>query len=34
MRERAEMIGARLMISSRPGHGTEVSLALPLAQAL
>jgi two-component system sensor histidine kinase DegS len=30
MRERAEMIGARLVVSSRPGHGTEVSVALPL----
>jgi two-component system sensor histidine kinase DegS len=33
MRERAELIGARLVVSSRPGHGTEVSFALPLARA-
>lgn len=31
MRERAEMIRARLVVTARPGHGTEVSLALPLA---
>ncbi len=31
MRERAELIGARFVVTSRPGHGTEVSLALPLA---
>jgi two-component system sensor histidine kinase DegS len=30
MRERAELIGARFVVTSRPGHGTEVSLALPL----
>jgi two-component system sensor histidine kinase DegS len=33
MRERAELIGAKLVVSSRPGHGTEVSFALPLARA-
>jgi two-component system sensor histidine kinase DegS len=31
MRERAELIGAQLIVTSRPGHGTEVSVALPLA---
>lgn len=31
MRERAELIGARLIVASRPGHGTEVSVALPLS---
>lgn len=30
MRERAELIGARFVVSSHPGHGTEVSVALPL----
>jgi two-component system sensor histidine kinase DegS len=30
MHERAELVGARLVVSSRPGHGTEVSLTLPL----
>jgi two-component system sensor histidine kinase DegS len=32
MRERAELVGAQLVITSRPGHGTEVSVALPLAR--
>ncbi|MCS6841720.1 MAG: sensor histidine kinase [Roseiflexus sp.] len=32
MRERAELIGARLTVASRPGHGTEVTVALPLEQ--
>jgi two-component system sensor histidine kinase DegS len=31
MRERAELIGARFVVASRPGHGTEVTVALPLA---
>ncbi|HMO56845.1 MAG TPA: sensor histidine kinase [Roseiflexaceae bacterium] len=31
MRERAELIGARFAVSSKPGHGTEVRLTLPLA---
>jgi two-component system sensor histidine kinase DegS len=32
MRERAELVGAQLVVTSRPGHGTEVSVALPLAR--
>ncbi|GAB4159936.1 MAG: sensor histidine kinase [Roseiflexaceae bacterium] len=31
MRERAELVGARLMVASRPGHGTEVTVTLPLS---
>jgi two-component system sensor histidine kinase DegS len=30
MRERAELIGARFAVASRPGHGTEISLELAL----
>jgi two-component system sensor histidine kinase DegS len=30
MRERAELIGAQFSVASRPGHGTEVSVILPL----
>ncbi|MFV9504955.1 MAG: ATP-binding protein [Oscillochloridaceae bacterium umkhey_bin13] len=30
MRERAELIGARFVVTTRPGHGTEVALSLPL----
>jgi two-component system sensor histidine kinase DegS len=30
MRERAELIGATYHVTSRPGHGTEVALSLPL----
>lgn len=30
MRERAEMVGASYVVTSRPGHGTEVSVTLPL----
>lgn len=30
MRERAELIGAGFTVASRPGHGTEVQLSLPL----
>lgn len=30
MRERAELIGAQFSVASRPGHGTEVTVALPL----
>lgn len=31
MRERAELIGARLTVASRLGHGTEVNVVLPLS---
>jgi two-component system sensor histidine kinase DegS len=30
MRERAELIGARFTVASRPGHGTEVMVLLPI----
>lgn len=30
MRERAELIGARFVVSSSPGHGTEVAVTFPL----
>lgn len=30
MRERAELIGARFSVASSPGHGTEVSVILPI----
>ena len=30
MRERAEIIGARFSVASSPGHGTEVSVILPI----
>lgn len=30
MRERAELIGANLTVASRPGHGAEVTVLLPL----
>jgi two-component system, NarL family, sensor histidine kinase DegS len=30
MRERAELVGARLTVASRPGQGTEVSVTLPI----
>ncbi|NJM05525.1 sensor histidine kinase [Candidatus Gracilibacteria bacterium] len=30
MRERAELIGARFVVASSPGHGTEVRVELPL----
>lgn len=30
MRERAEMVGARYVVTSCPGHGTDVSVTLPL----
>jgi signal transduction histidine kinase len=33
MRERAERIGGRLSLRSRPGEGTEVSVTVPLAAA-
>ncbi len=31
MRERAELIGARFVVASRPGQGTEVTVKLPIA---
>lgn len=30
MRERAELIGARYLVTSRPGRGTEVSVSMPI----
>ncbi len=33
MKERAELIGGRLEIQSQPGHGTTVTLAVPLKSA-
>jgi two-component system sensor histidine kinase DegS len=30
MRERAELVGARFTVASRPGHGTEVTVVLPM----
>lgn len=30
MRERAELVGARFTVASRPGYGTEVAVTLPL----
>jgi two-component system sensor histidine kinase DegS len=32
MRERADLVGARLVVASKPGHGTEVVLTLPLSR--
>jgi nitrate/nitrite-specific signal transduction histidine kinase len=32
MRERAEAVGAELMMVSRSGHGTEVTLRWPATQ--
>jgi two-component system, NarL family, sensor histidine kinase DegS len=32
MRERAELIGAQFVVTTRLGHGTEVAVRLPLAQ--
>jgi two-component system, NarL family, sensor histidine kinase DegS len=34
MRERAELIGGKLNINSRPGYGTELTLLLPTSEAL
>lgn len=34
MRERAELVGARFIVTSRPGHGTEVTVSLPLQARL
>jgi two-component system sensor histidine kinase DegS len=31
MRERAELIGAQFTVASHPGHGTEVTVVLPVA---
>lgn len=31
MRERAELIGAEFTVTTRPGHGTEVALSLPIS---
>jgi two-component system sensor histidine kinase DegS len=31
MRERAELVGASLVVASKPGHGTEVIFTLPLS---
>jgi nitrate/nitrite-specific signal transduction histidine kinase len=33
MKERATQIGAQLELSSEPGHGTTVSVQLPLGRA-
>lgn len=33
MRERADLIDARFVVTSRPGHGTEVSVSLPMPTA-
>ena len=30
MRERAMLIGAQIGIASKPGHGTEITLSIPL----
>lgn len=30
MRERAELIGAKFLVSTKPGHGTEVTVSMPL----
>jgi two-component system sensor histidine kinase DegS len=30
MRERAELVGGRLTVASRPGHGTEVAVTMPV----
>jgi two-component system sensor histidine kinase DegS len=32
MRERADLVGASFLVTTRPGHGTEVSVSLPLLQ--
>ena len=34
MRERAELIGGRLRLSSQPGRGTDVEAWLPLGEPL
>jgi two-component system, NarL family, sensor histidine kinase DegS len=30
MRERAELVGARFVVTTKPGHGTEVSVSMPI----
>ena len=32
MRERAELVGANFVVTTRPGHGTEVAVSLPIVQ--
>ncbi|MBP1468178.1 sensor histidine kinase [Candidatus Chloroploca sp. M-50] len=32
MRERAELIGAHFVVTTRPGHGTEVTVSLPMVK--
>src|SRR5215218_508797 len=34
MRERALLVGGRLTVDSRPGHGTEVRLTIPVEQSI
>nr|WP_255604567.1 sensor histidine kinase [Oscillochloris sp. ZM17-4] len=31
MRERAELVGARFLVTTRPGHGTEVTVSMPIS---
>jgi two-component system sensor histidine kinase DegS len=30
MRERAELVGARFVVTTKPGHGTEVAVSMPI----
>ncbi|EFO79681.1 histidine kinase [Oscillochloris trichoides DG-6] len=32
MRERAELVGAKFVVTTRPGHGTEVTVTMPLVR--
>jgi two-component system, NarL family, sensor histidine kinase DegS len=32
MRERAELVGARFLVTTRPGHGTEVTVSMPIVR--
>ncbi|WP_129630654.1 sensor histidine kinase [Candidatus Oscillochloris fontis] len=32
MRERAELVGAQFVVTTRPGHGTEVTVTMPLVR--